>query len=84
MISRHVDFDRSYSVIDQLRRRMDRLFVEGVQATGRGGLDYRRSFAVPQGIDGERIAANLQNGVLRLSLPKPAAAKPRQIEIKSA
>jgi HSP20 family molecular chaperone IbpA len=47
-------------------------------------FDYRRSFAVPQGIDSEKIAANLQNGVLRLSLPKPSAAKPRQIEIKSA
>ena len=47
-------------------------------------FDYRRSFVVPQGIDAEKIAANLQNGVLRLSLPKPAAAKPRQIEIKSA
>lgn len=47
-------------------------------------FDYRRSFAVPQGIETEHIVANLQNGVLRLSLPKPAAAKPRQIEIKSA
>jgi HSP20 family molecular chaperone IbpA len=47
-------------------------------------FDYRRSFVVPQGIDADKIAANLQNGVLRLSLPKPAAAKPRQIEIKSA
>ena len=47
-------------------------------------FDYRRSFAVPQGIEADKIAANLQNGVLRLSLPKPAAAKPRQIEIKSA
>jgi HSP20 family molecular chaperone IbpA len=46
-------------------------------------FDYRRSFVVPQGIDAEKIAANLQNGVLRLSLPKPAAAKPRQIEIKT-
>lgn len=47
-------------------------------------FDYRRSFVVPQGIDADKIAANLQNGVLRLALPKPAAAKPRQIEIKSA
>jgi HSP20 family protein len=39
MLSRHADLDRSYSVIDQLRRRMDRLFDEGVQAAGRGALD---------------------------------------------
>lgn len=39
MLSHYADLDRSYSVIDQLRRRMDRLFEEGVQATGRGALD---------------------------------------------
>lgn len=36
MLSRYSDLDRSFSVIDQLRRRMDRLFEEGVQASGRG------------------------------------------------
>jgi HSP20 family protein len=46
-------------------------------------FDYRRSFAVPQGIDAERISAQLQNGVLRLALPKPAALKPRMIEVKA-
>jgi HSP20 family protein len=46
-------------------------------------FDYRRSFVIPQGIDAEKIAANLENGVLRLVLPKPAAMKPRQIEVKA-
>jgi HSP20 family protein len=46
-------------------------------------FDYRRTFVVPQGIDAEKISANLQNGVLRLTLPKPAALKPRQIEVKA-
>jgi HSP20 family protein len=46
-------------------------------------FDYRRTFVVPQGIDVDKIAANLQNGVLRLTLPKPAALKPRQIEVKA-
>src|SRR5689334_13038718 len=45
-------------------------------------FDYRRTFVVPQGIDAEKIAANLQNGVLRVTLPKPAAMKPRQIAVK--
>jgi HSP20 family protein len=36
MLHRYSDLDRSFSVIDQLRRRMDRLFEEGVQASGRG------------------------------------------------
>ena len=47
-------------------------------------LEYVRSFSVPQTIDVERVEAELKNGVLNLHLPKSEAAKPRQIEIKTA
>jgi HSP20 family protein len=46
-------------------------------------FDYRRTFVVPQGIDADKISAQLQNGVLRVTLPKPAALKPRQIAVKA-
>jgi HSP20 family protein len=35
MLSRYSDLDRSFSVIDQLRRRMDQLFEEGAPAASR-------------------------------------------------
>lgn len=47
-------------------------------------LDYRRTFLVPQGIDADKIVAELKQGVLRLHLPKAAALKPRQIQIKAS
>ena len=43
---------------------------------------FSRSFALPDMADGERIEANLMNGVLTLSIAKKAQAKPRKIEIK--
>ena len=46
-------------------------------------FDYRRTFVVSQGIEADKIRANLHNGVLCLTLPKPAAMKPRQIEVKA-
>ncbi len=46
-------------------------------------FDYRRTFVVPRGIDADKISAHLTNGVLKLVLPKPAALKPRQIEVKA-
>ena len=43
--------------------------------------DYRRVFEVDSTIDAARIGANLEQGLLTLSLPKAEAAKPRRIEI---
>jgi HSP20 family protein len=43
---------------------------------------FSRSFALPDMADGERIDAKLVNGVLSLTIPKKAEAKPRKIEIK--
>jgi len=45
--------------------------------------DFRRRFAVPPGIDGARIGAELKNGVLRLHLPKSDSLKPRQISVRA-
>jgi len=64
----------------------DQLTIDAHRASPRAGqeaFDYRRTFVVPRGIDADKIAASLQNGVLRLTLPKPAALKPRQIEVKA-
>lgn len=46
--------------------------------------DFRRTFLVPQGIDAEKISADLKDGVLRIHLPKAAALKPRQIPIRTS
>jgi HSP20 family molecular chaperone IbpA len=52
---------------------------------GDAGLpDYRRAFMVPRGIDAEKIAADLKDGLLRIHLPKGASLKPRQISIKAS
>jgi HSP20 family protein len=47
---------------------------------------FQRSFALPDGVDRDKIAADLSKGVLTLTLPKTAEAqKPRRkIEVKTA
>jgi HSP20 family protein len=42
---------------------------------------FVRSFAVPNTFDTDKIAAEFQNGVLTVTLPKKEAAKPRQIKV---
>ena len=43
---------------------------------------FTRSFALPDVADGDRIDAKLEHGVLVLSIPKKAEAKPKKIAIK--
>lgn len=43
--------------------------------------NYHRQFQIPDEIDTEKISADMDNGVLTLTLPKAEAAKPRRIEI---
>lgn len=43
--------------------------------------DYRRTFRLGENIDRDNIAAELQHGVLRLTLPKTQQAQPRRINV---
>ena len=43
---------------------------------------FRRSFDLPEEIDANRISAELDNGILRVLLPKVEKAQPRDITIK--
>lgn len=49
-----------------------------------GDVEYRRVFSVPQTIDVSKVNAELQDGTLKLHLPKAEIAKPRTIEITTA
>jgi HSP20 family molecular chaperone IbpA len=69
------------------------LTIEGRRSESAGGsllaaefraADFRRTFALPAGIDASKITAQFEQGVLRLTLPKSDALKPRRIEIKAS
>ncbi len=60
---------------------------EGQQFTRRefSYQSFCRSFSLPETVEGEKIGAKYENGILRLSIPKKEEAKPKpakQIEIK--
>jgi len=45
--------------------------------------DFCRSFQVGEGIDADKIHAEIAEGVLTVHLPKAAELKPRRIEVKA-
>lgn len=45
---------------------------------------FERSFVLPATVDAEKIEANLDNGVLTITVPKVEKARPRQIEVRGA
>jgi HSP20 family protein len=45
---------------------------------------FERSLRLPVEINAEKVEALLQDGVLTVTLPKAAAAKPRKIEVRQA
>ena len=45
---------------------------------------FERSLELPSGVDADAIKANIAKGVLRVTVPKPAPAQSKKIEVKSA
>jgi HSP20 family protein len=45
------------------------------------GADYRRVFELDPAIDGSRITAHIEQGVLTVQLPKAERVKPRKIKV---
>jgi HSP20 family protein len=83
---------------DQIEIRLDdgRLEIGGFRETGseprqerawlreRPSGSFSRRFVLPQQADTARIVASYRNGVLEVTVPKSAAAKPRRIAVTAA
>jgi HSP20 family protein len=43
---------------------------------------FVRSFALPENAEPDKVGANFKNGMLKITLPKGEAARPREIQVK--
>jgi HSP20 family protein len=54
---------------------------EGYRRIERRYGSFRRSFELPAGVDTGKVKADVKDGVLSVTLPKPEEVKPKQIEV---
>ena len=54
---------------------------ETAQRTERYVGTFRRSIALPNRVDANKVSATYQDGILRVTLPKAEEAKPKQIQV---
>ena len=57
---------------------------ENFQMTERRMGQFSRSFALPNGVQEDSVKAQLNEGVLTVTLAKSEAIKPRRIEVKAS
>jgi len=43
---------------------------------------FQRSFEIPGGFNGDKVTAQMSNGVLQVTVPKREEAKPKQIQVQ--
>lgn len=55
--------------------------TDGWVRVERSSGSFRRAFTLPEGVDGEKIAATFDKGVLEVVVPKPESRQPRKLEI---
>ena len=76
-----VHIDKDTLQISGKRTARDKVQVEKLY-TEMPEKDYYRAFTIGEEIDREKISAQLNNGVLKVVLPKAERAKPKKIDIK--
>lgn len=66
------------------RKRSESITDESYRRQERGFGTWSRTLTLPDRVDASQVSAALQHGILTVTLPKAAEAKPRQITVQTA
>lgn len=77
-----VTFENNVLTIEGERKASDEVKNEQYHRIERRYGAFRRSFTLPASVDGSRVQAAYQDGILKITLPQRPEAKPRQITIE--
>jgi len=78
----HVSVEGNILTLKGERRREEEVKEENFHRTERFYGSFCRSFALPDGVDRDKIKAAFKGGVMKLSLPKKEVVKPKEIKVE--
>ena len=55
---------------------------DAIHRSERSAGQFTRSLTLPSGVESGKVAAAYKDGLLKITLPKAEAAKPRQIQVR--
>jgi HSP20 family protein len=76
-----IELDNDVLTVSGERRSEHEERAGGYLRIERGSGSFHRSLRLPEGIDPESITAGFENGVLEVTVPKPAQRTPRKVAI---
>ena len=76
-----IELDSDVLTISGERRSEHEERAGGYYRIERSSGSFRRSLRLPEGVDPESITAQFENGVLEVTVPKPAERTPRKVAI---
>jgi HSP20 family protein len=79
-----VELDENVLTISGERRSEHEHRGEGYYRVERASGSFSRSLVLPDGVDAQQISARIEDGVLEVSVPKPAQRKPHRVAIAVA
>ena len=77
----NVELENNVLTISGERKTEQEEQQEGYYRLERATGAFARSLSLPEGIDADAVAADFDNGVLTVRIPKPAQVKPRKVKI---
>lgn len=78
-----VDLSDNVLTISGERKHEHESKAKGTRRFERSYGSFQRSFTLPSGVDANAVEASLEDGVLRIALPKSEQSKSRAIQVQS-
>lgn len=78
----HIDFENNILVLKGERTEDKELKEENYYRKEMAYGKFQRSFALPEGVDADTIKADYKDGVLKITIPKPATKQPKAITVQ--